>query len=123
MRLYQQMIEKDISSYSEFIVNKKYRRALIFFYGAYNLACVILNYSDPLLNKKNRVWKKYTLSGGSDKKLLKKMLKFTKKDMKIISDSINFINQENDKVGDYGISILPEGKGYIGILSFEMSNL
>jgi len=123
VRLYEQLIQQDMATYSEFMIGKKYMRALLFFYSAYNLACAILDFKDPLINKKNYIWKKYVLSEGKDRKLLKKMLRYTKKDMNLISESMNLMNRDNEKMGDYGISIMPRNKGFVGILGFEFDNL
>lgn len=116
MRLFNQIIQKKLELSQEFFLNRNYKRGIWDFYSAYNISTAIIGAQDPEFKRKNRLWRRFFLSE-FDARNFKKIKTHMKRDMAIITQAINLINAETEKMGgDVGEFYKT---GHIGILSFE----
>lgn len=118
MRLYEQLIQKEIEISEENYLKKKYKKALWNFFVAYNLSLSILKSKDQLSRKKNILFKRYLISNKEiDSSLFKKLQKLISNDLKIINEALNLIIEKKEEEGyEFGEFYKPFT---IGILDSE----
>lgn len=115
------MIEKEIDLFNEFMLNRKYLRAISMFYSAYNLSIAILGIKldESEIRRRNRIWAKWLIHYEKiDEKKFKIIHKFIQEDMNLIIQALNFIDKQNEQMA-YEIGDIYK-PFCIGILSYEL---
>lgn len=118
MKLFDQIIRKELELSEESYITKHYKRAVWRFFVAYNISRAVLGYDDPLIKKKNRLCKKFILSNEYiDSKLFMKLQKIMQKDMEIIIKALKEIERKKEEAGyEFGEYYKPLS---LGILAYE----
>lgn len=119
MKLESQLIQKFYDLSEENMTRTNYKRAIWQFYNSYNISCVLTNFNDRNLNKKNKIIKRIIISPDNiDSTLFKKLQAFMKKDIRIIFNAIKLTEKaKDDKIEMNSHAEKPER---IGILAFEL---
>lgn len=100
MNLIEQMLKKKIELYEEFNLNKMYKKAVSYFYGAYNLSCALANFKDKNTRKKNRIIARFLLSKQSmSSPLFKKTQRYITEDFNVILMAIDILEKEKEEAG------------------------
>lgn len=100
MKLFEQLIRKEIELSEENLVQRNYKRYIWRFYIAYNISRALIGYSDPLMRVKIRIYRKFLVSPENvSSKLYKKMQKFMRKDISIIVQALAMIQKIKEEAG------------------------
>ena len=118
MKLFEQLIRKKLDLYEESFITKNYKRAVWHFYVAYNISCSIAQFQDPLIRKKNRLYKRFLLSQEHvNSRVFKKIQKIMRKDMDVIIEAVRVIDKKKEEAGyEFGEYYRPLS---LGILAYE----
>jgi len=110
MKLLKNVITKRIEVFNQLELNHKYIKSIWHFYSIYNICLVLTGIYDPLLNEKNRLYKKLLESSYKklDMKKLGEMYKYLKNDMKIISKAMEEIELKEESEGIFGDYDIPD---------------
>ena len=98
MKLIKQMIEKMLSKYNDYLLNKKYLKAISMFYCCYNLSLSVLGKKEDLnrAKKRDNLFKKLFFKDINNKKF-KILNEFFNEDMKVIIEAMNQLNIKGDQ--------------------------
>ena len=117
MKILKQIMEKKIELSQEFMLNRQYLRGIWQFYCVYNLSLSILGMPPRNVKQKNKLWKRWLLSGKFDEKKFKKIKEYMDEDMKIIVLALKLINKQVDEnpyeMGNF------DKPDVVGCLSYE----
>lgn len=117
MKLFEEMIEKTISLEEEHEINKRYKKKIWLFYKAFALASNLINYSDNLIKKRNKLISRFILSKSeTDSSHYKKLNKLITKDLNVINKAMQLIQKRKEESYDYEGYYL---KGTVGMLAHE----
>jgi len=119
MILIKNIIEEKIKNEHLFLTANKKEFAYSEHICAYLHALAFLNLADPLIKKKNVLWKRFSSASESGKLLYyQKLLKYKPKENEIILHALNKIDEMKQDQAVYGTLYKPFTWG---ILSFERS--
>lgn len=119
MKIIKTLMEKKLELHHEFSLNRQYTRSIWQFYSVFNLAISILKIQEKpkLIEYRNRLWYKWMSYPGFSEKLWKEFKTLMQRDIQIILNALEFIEEESKD------SIIGMGDHYktgtIGMLAYQ----
>jgi len=121
MQLVKNIISKKLELYNEFLLERKYQRAIWMFYSCFNIAVSFTSkeMSNQDIRERNIIWARFLSAEKIDEKKFKIMLNFINKDMEVISQCLN--QMEEIGKGSYEMGDIYR-RGIVGVLAYELGD-
>jgi hypothetical protein len=109
MRLLYSILDKRYKYYSETQLNRNYLVSIWNFYQVYSISLAITGIEDKQIFRKNNLISKFIKNSinGIDYSLYNKILKYIKKDIKVVNLAFEIINQKKENISFFGDKYVP----------------